>query len=764
MSPSGSPKPKHAPAPLIISPSTAITDGRVPDGHPLSPIEINHLTVSPAPVGPSKPAEKRMSLEPTSSRTPKKRLSFASITSFFNVRNADAMAASNKKKQQRSSSVPNDRVSAQAAAAAAESLIKATESETSPGATTMSKIQGVFGMQNKKNKIKKVTSHSENAPTTTIISSAKPLRSALTHRSVRAPSVRKVQVVNRHQGSISNSGRRLQHHQSEPLINLSHEPVVNNSSSGSRRNSEEHSRTGPTRHCRQSSIAGRQASQQGHYPQIDRKQRLSVRYSSSEEYDVVHHSDLYTLDQHQQQQQQHQFQYHGGYVQYDSSTAPQTPRVNPVSTKPMTPQTNDPSNYSQVNISPCTSRGAVAEGSFTFSPTGSRQRDSYISCSSNSPSKDTSPKLASASTPRQQQNCSGTAATVVAAIDNPHRRSSYDATTNNRRSSYEDNSRRNSVVVTSSISSPPATNSAPVARLSVDHTLMSDHPCPSSPSAYPQAIAANGNHQHAIFANHQQQQQLQLQQQLHYQQFQRTQQQYQQQQQQQQLQQQHHHHHQMQYAPDHHHYHHHYQQQQQQQQQQFMNPHAGTQVFHEQYHIQPQQSQIQQYPQQQQQQQQQQQSYQYPPYPYQYNMQQPLPSHLYYTSVQHPALAYPGVSSTNSIPPPPLLQYSIGKSSGSGSGSGSGGNPSPTPWSSISPSPSPSTPPRPSRQLHFSTAQPTIHETWMPEQYDRTSDPNITAHRLTPAIAQRIKLELNQFKSQEMLVHQESRVNTHFFA
>ncbi|KAK5828469.1 hypothetical protein F5H01DRAFT_328132 [Linnemannia elongata] len=192
-----------------------------------------------------------------------------------------------------------------------------------------------------------------------------------------------------------------------------------------------------------------------------------------------------------------------------------------------------------------------------------------------------------------------------------------------------------------------------------------------------------------------------------------------------------------------------------------MNPHAGTQVFHEQYHIQPQQSQIQQYPQQQQQQQQ---SYQYPPYPYQYNMQQPLPSHLYYTSVQHPALAYPGVSSTNSIPPPPPMQYSIGKSSGSGSGSGSGGNPSPTPWSSISPSPSPSTPPRPSRQLHFSTAQPTIHETWMPEQYDRTSDPNITAHRLTPAIAQRIKLELNQFKSQEMLVHQESRVNTHFFA
>ncbi|KAF9151331.1 bud neck involved protein [Linnemannia schmuckeri] len=784
MSPSGSPKPKHTMAPLITGPSTTIAGNGVPDGHPLSPVEISQLTVSPAPAnsslpsstltlnGPLKPSEKRISLEPTSSRTSKKRLSFASITSFFNARNADSMAASNKKKQQRSSSVPNvespltgagrqpqgsaafqrrhslndletgpqlqakfaappwdkDRVSAQAAAAATESLIKVTESETSSsGATTMSKIQGVFGKQSKKNK-KKSINHSENASTTAIVSSAKPLRSAMTHRPVRAQSIRKVQVIHRHQGSISNPGRRL-HHQGEPLVNLSKEPVVNNNN-GSRRNSEEHSRTGPTRHRRQSIIAGRQASQQGHYPQVERKQRLSVRYSSSEEYDIGRHFDLYTLDQHQQQQhqqqQQQQFQYHGGYVQYDGSIAPQTPRVNPVSTKPMTPQANDPSTYPLVNISPCTSRNAVAEGSFTFSPTGSRQRDSYISCSSGSPSKDMSPKLASASTPKQQQQQQNYAA-VAATIGNPHRRSSYDATTNNRRSSYENNSRRNSMVAASSVSSPPPPTSAPVARLSVDHTLMSDHPVPSSPSAYPRAIAANGNHQHAIFANHQQQQQLQLQQQLHYQQFQRNQ------------QQQHHHHHQMQYMSEHHH--HHYQQQHQQ----FMNPHAGSQVFHEQYQIQPQQ--------------QQQQSYQYLPYPYQYNMQQPLPSHLYYTSAQHPALVYTGVS--NSMSPQPPLQYSTSKSSGSGSGSG---GPLPTSWSSVSPSPLPLTPPRPPRQLHFSTAQPIIHETWTPDQYDRTSDPNITAHRLTPAIAQRIKLELNQFKSQEMLIHQESRINTHFFA
>ncbi|KAF9997552.1 bud neck involved protein [Entomortierella chlamydospora] len=72
-------------------------------------------------------------------------------------------------------------------------------------------------------------------------------------------------------------------------------------------------------------------------------------------------------------------------------------------------------------------------------------------------------------------------------------------------------------------------------------------------------------------------------------------------------------------------------------------------------------------------------------------------------------------------------------------------------------------PPRPRRQLQFSNAEPIIHPTWTSEQYDRTSDMNITACRLTPAIAQKIKLELNQFKSQEMEVHEDSRMYTHFF-
>ncbi|KAF9929622.1 hypothetical protein FBU30_001411 [Linnemannia zychae] len=72
-------------------------------------------------------------------------------------------------------------------------------------------------------------------------------------------------------------------------------------------------------------------------------------------------------------------------------------------------------------------------------------------------------------------------------------------------------------------------------------------------------------------------------------------------------------------------------------------------------------------------------------------------------------------------------------------------------------------PPRPPRQLQFSTQEPLVFPTWTPEQYDRTSDAYITASRLTPAMANKIKLELNQFKAQEMLVHEDSRDNTHFF-
>jgi len=55
----------------------------------------------------------------------------------------------------------------------------------------------------------------------------------------------------------------------------------------------------------------------------------------------------------------------------------------------------------------------------------------------------------------------------------------------------------------------------------------------------------------------------------------------------------------------------------------------------------------------------------------------------------------------------------------------------------------------------------TFHDTWPSGEYDRRGDV-ATCNRLTPALAQQIKEELNTFKM-EMDVHEESKVYTHFF-
>ncbi|PVF96252.1 hypothetical protein CPB86DRAFT_816509 [Serendipita vermifera] len=55
-----------------------------------------------------------------------------------------------------------------------------------------------------------------------------------------------------------------------------------------------------------------------------------------------------------------------------------------------------------------------------------------------------------------------------------------------------------------------------------------------------------------------------------------------------------------------------------------------------------------------------------------------------------------------------------------------------------------------------------IYDTFSGTVYDRRSEPS-TANRLTPALAQRIKEELNSFKMEEMEVHHASRIHTHFF-
>lgn len=50
-----------------------------------------------------------------------------------------------------------------------------------------------------------------------------------------------------------------------------------------------------------------------------------------------------------------------------------------------------------------------------------------------------------------------------------------------------------------------------------------------------------------------------------------------------------------------------------------------------------------------------------------------------------------------------------------------------------------------------------IYDTFSSKTYDRRSEPS-TANRLTPALAQRIKEELNSYKMEEMEVHTASRI------
>ncbi|KAF5661540.1 BNI4-like protein [Fusarium heterosporum] len=57
-----------------------------------------------------------------------------------------------------------------------------------------------------------------------------------------------------------------------------------------------------------------------------------------------------------------------------------------------------------------------------------------------------------------------------------------------------------------------------------------------------------------------------------------------------------------------------------------------------------------------------------------------------------------------------------------------------------------------------------FHDTWPPQEYDRRGEV-ATCNRLTPMLAQQIKEELNTFKMnvQEMEVHENSKIYTHFF-
>ncbi|KAL0068040.1 hypothetical protein AAF712_004943 [Marasmius tenuissimus] len=67
----------------------------------------------------------------------------------------------------------------------------------------------------------------------------------------------------------------------------------------------------------------------------------------------------------------------------------------------------------------------------------------------------------------------------------------------------------------------------------------------------------------------------------------------------------------------------------------------------------------------------------------------------------------------------------------------------------------------PSKRLAFANNL-SVYDTFSASVYDRRSEP-ATWSRLTPALAQRIKEELNSFKMEEMEVHAASRVHTQFF-
>jgi len=67
----------------------------------------------------------------------------------------------------------------------------------------------------------------------------------------------------------------------------------------------------------------------------------------------------------------------------------------------------------------------------------------------------------------------------------------------------------------------------------------------------------------------------------------------------------------------------------------------------------------------------------------------------------------------------------------------------------------------PAKRLSFA-ANLSIYDTFPAAVYDRRSEP-ATWSRLTPALAQRIKEELNSYKMEEMEVHTASRVHTQFF-
>ncbi|KAF9421923.1 hypothetical protein BGZ94_008719 [Podila epigama] len=331
--------------------------------------------------------------EPLPSRTAKKRLSFASITSFFHPRH-DAYRLeqlSIQKRQHRSSSVPNvenpltkvnrqgasfqrrhslndmhptsspahhdaaknlsliappwdqDLASAQAAFAAGEAMEEHTAPSARPsvlGGSSRKLYNGVFGKRGKK--MKSVVATSASLPTTgtgvpptsTGLHSGpmeKPLRPSLVHRHHRSPSFKRSPSIRSHHRSLS----QYQHQQHHPLEMFGH----HNS-----RMLSEHQNHGRLSLDRSAAVAAGMVGRQTRRPMERNPTDSSSSFNStSEEYDMCATplasleakgaSTSHTHSQQQQQQQQRQQVQQQQQQQLQQLQSPPPPRVQPTLTK-----------------------------------------------------------------------------------------------------------------------------------------------------------------------------------------------------------------------------------------------------------------------------------------------------------------------------------------------------------------------------------------------------------------------------------------------
>ncbi|KAG0245817.1 bud neck involved protein [Mortierella sp. GBA43] len=722
------------------------------------------------------PPGKSLWVEPPTSRASKKRLSFASITSFFRV-SETTTRMSVKKKQQRPSSVPHagnpiviteqhlvdfqrrhsvngitdtnikvekqEPTSTQTSAITPWAHYEAIVQNSKEGSNSMvapdepakkSRIYGMYGMFGKQSKkdIKGRDSTSGDTLRSGPVAPARPLRSALVHRQ-RLPSIVRTPSPQSSIYTQTQDPHTWQHHYHFPQPGFVADKQLGQigsmdidfsspDASASRRTSEEQKLqriAGPTRHRRQSSLAGRQASQQGHYPIMDRKQRSSFRHFATEDDSWL--AELFARESAPPHQQYcpPPLPIQGRYSrqQHTDSGAigvPMKPRVMPINTTASFPSGAD--DFTNIPLSPMLS---TPSHSSSFDP---RRSSTAVVPVSHLPTTEVSnfpmmippvPRAAEAGT-LQFTN------PTMFLTEHQHQQQHQDYQQDQQQRFQNHQSFH--------------AQQQQLYRLQHSPQYAQRHP-----QQYPQQYLQQYPHQ---YPQHHTQQHSQ-----HYHQ------QYHEQCHQQHLQQ-----------------HHHLVQQQQHQLQGLL----PLDPFQAQHAVQHQQHLAVAYPQQFMNTP----AFPSPPPPFQklhqdpgnsysdlfeYDLEQTIPSHLYYTPTLRP------VTSQRPQVPPPLHPQQIASSRTMtmpnlvrnvlSSDHYLGGGGKDTILHTLTPMPTP----KPPRQIQFSTQGPMVHTTWAPEQYDRTGDPNVTAHVLTPALAQEIKSELNQFKSQEMIVHQDSRAYTHFF-